>query len=82
MSNHIHCKVWDEITYPFPNFSGATEVWEWIRIWVCYYLSMLVFKLMHFSTGWFEIHHCAAVSVLSFGHINILKLQKISQLPV
>ena len=29
--NHIHCKVWDEIAYPFPNFNGATvEVWEWI----------------------------------------------------
>ena len=25
-------KVWDEITYPFPNFNGATvEVWEWIN---------------------------------------------------
>ena len=24
-------KVWDEITYPFPNFNGATvEVWVWI----------------------------------------------------
>ena len=24
-------EVWSEITYPFPNFSGATvEVWEWI----------------------------------------------------
>ena len=24
-------KAWDEITYPFPNFNGATvEVWEWI----------------------------------------------------
>ena len=24
-------KVWDEITYPFPNFNGCTiEVWEWI----------------------------------------------------
>ena len=24
-------KVWDEITYPFPNISGAAvEVWEWI----------------------------------------------------
>ena len=24
-------KVWDEITYPFPNFNGTTiEVWEWI----------------------------------------------------
>ena len=33
ISNHIHYKVWNEITYmyPFPNFHGATvEVWEWI----------------------------------------------------
>ena len=23
-------KVWDEMTYQFPNFNGATaEVWEW-----------------------------------------------------
>ena len=29
--NNNHHKVWDEITYPFPNFNGATvEVWEWI----------------------------------------------------
>ena len=25
---YIHNKVWDEITYPFPNFNGFTvEVW-------------------------------------------------------
>ena len=31
ISNYIHYKVWDEITYPFPNFNGCTvEVWEWI----------------------------------------------------
>ena len=24
-------EVWDETTYPFPNFNDATvEVWEWI----------------------------------------------------
>ena len=29
--NHIHFKEWDEIIYPFLNFSGATiEVWEQI----------------------------------------------------
>ena len=28
---HIHHNMWDEITYPFPNFNGyAVEVWEWI----------------------------------------------------
>ena len=27
----MSCKVWDEITYLFPNFNGGTvEVWEWI----------------------------------------------------
>ena len=24
ISNYIHCNVWDEITYPFLNFNGAT----------------------------------------------------------
>ena len=29
LSNYIHCKVWDEITYPFSNFNGTTiRVWE------------------------------------------------------
>ena len=28
---HIFNKVWDEISYPFPNFHGYTiVVWEWI----------------------------------------------------
>ena len=31
ISNHMPNKVWDEITYPFPNFNGCSvEVWEWI----------------------------------------------------
>ena len=31
ISNYIHYKVWDEITYPFLNFNGCTvEVKEWI----------------------------------------------------
>ena len=29
--NHIHDIVWDEITYPVPNFNGATiEAWAWM----------------------------------------------------
>ena len=29
ISNHKSSNVWDEITYPFPNFNGcAIEVWE------------------------------------------------------
>ena len=31
LNHHFHSKVWDEITYPFLNFNGATaEVWEGI----------------------------------------------------
>ena len=31
VSNCIRYKVWDETTYPFPNFNGTTvEIWEWI----------------------------------------------------
>ena len=31
ISNHMPSKMWDEITYPFPNFNSCTvEVWEWI----------------------------------------------------
>ena len=31
ISDYAQYKVWDEITYPLPNFNGATvEVWEWI----------------------------------------------------
>ena len=29
--NYIHHKVWDEITHPFPNFTGeAIKILEWI----------------------------------------------------
>ena len=32
-------KVWDEITYPFPNFNGCTvEVWEWISKFIPHFI--------------------------------------------
>ena len=51
--------VWDEITYPFPNFNGtAVEVWEWISNFIlltfyngCNYLSMLSLKSIYVSKG-------------------------------
>ena len=31
ISNYIHHNMWNEITYPFPNFNSAiVEVCEWI----------------------------------------------------
>ena len=54
ISNYSHYKVWDEITYPFPNLKGSTiEVWQWISNFIphfimaylaCNYLSMLGLK--------------------------------------
>ena len=32
-------KLWDEVTYPFPNFNGATiEVWEWISDLILHFI--------------------------------------------
>ena len=51
--NSTHYKMWDEITYPFPNFNGAIiEVWEWVinsipLYCACDYLSMLGLKLIN-----------------------------------
>ena len=39
ISNHMLSKVWDEITYPYPNFNGRTvEVWEWISNFITHYI--------------------------------------------
>ena len=56
ISNHICHNVWDEITYPFPNFNSvAVEVWEWIGNFmshrICEYLSMLKLKWNHVNKG-------------------------------
>ena len=45
-SNHMPRKMWDEITYPFPNFNGCTvEVWEWISHFIpCIIMDMMITK--------------------------------------
>ena len=36
-------KVWDKITYPFPNFNGATlEVWEWVSNFIPHFIMGLI----------------------------------------
>ena len=56
ISNHMPSKMWDKVTYPFPNFNGATvEVWEWKRNSITHFIidiiifSMLGLKLIHIS---------------------------------
>ena len=39
ISDHMPSKVWDEITYPFPNFNGTTvEVWVWISNFILHFM--------------------------------------------
>ena len=40
-----HAQVWDEITYPFPNFNGYTvEVWEWISYFIPHFeMDVIIF---------------------------------------
>ena len=43
ISNCIHYKAWDEITYPFPNFNSATvEVWEWISNFIPHFTGHVI----------------------------------------
>ena len=51
ISNHIPSKMWDEITYPFPNITGPTiEVWEWIGSSIPH-LIMNVITYPHWDKG-------------------------------
>ena len=43
ISNHIHYKTCDEITYPFPNFNGCTiEVWKWISHFIPHFTGHVI----------------------------------------
>ena len=43
ISNRIHYKGWNEITYPFPNFNGATvDVWEWISNFIPHFTGHVI----------------------------------------
>ena len=44
VSNHIHYKVRDEITNPFPNLNVTVEVWEWIINFIrCYIMEVITY---------------------------------------
>ena len=43
IKNYMSSKVWEEITYPFPNFNGCTiEVWEWISNFISHYIRDII----------------------------------------
>ena len=40
---YIYYDMWDEMTYPFPNFNGYTvEVWEWISIFIPHFAGHVI----------------------------------------
>ena len=40
---HMPSKVWDKITYQFPNLSGATvEVWQWISNFISHFTGHVI----------------------------------------
>ena len=42
IGDYIHYNIWDVITYPFPNFNGATvEVWDWIRNFIPHFTAII-----------------------------------------
>ena len=42
--NHMHGKMWDKITYPFPKFNdGTVEVWEWISNFIPHFIMGVIF---------------------------------------
>ena len=43
ISNYTHIKLWDYITYPFPNFKDATiEVMEWISNFIPHFTGHVI----------------------------------------
>ena len=43
VSNSIYYIVWDEITYPFPNFNGCTnDVWESISNFIPHFTGHVI----------------------------------------
>ena len=52
ISDHTSGKVWDKVTYRFPNFNGTTaEAWEWMSYLLSHLLGMALYiqglKLNH-----------------------------------
>ena len=44
ISNHMLHEVWNDITYPFPNFNGCTvEIWQFISDFTSNFICTLLF---------------------------------------
>ena len=73
INNYILYNVWDEITYPFPNFNGATvEVWEWISNFTPHFTGHMAIYILRCTPGRYCTHDSSKVNAtpshLSHGH--------------
>ena len=49
----VHYKVWDDFTYPFANFNGATvEVWEWISNFIPHCIQIIIIIIIIIYWWW------------------------------
>ena len=64
----ILSKMWDEITYRFPNFNGFTffDVWEWINSFIPRY-RMYVMTYRCWDCSWFIISNGAPGPITGVG---------------
>ena len=65
INNNEPHKVWNEITYPFPNFNGCTsEVWEWIRNSTSYFkMDVITYPNFRITLEWSS--HNLAIDTLA-----------------
>ena len=50
IGNHVHCKVWDEFTYPIPDCQRyIQQYFHHTLYWTCDYLAMMELQLIHVS---------------------------------
>ena len=48
--------MWDEITYPFPNFNGYTvEVWEWISNFISHLIGPVI------TYAWWDVNQSISI---------------------
>ena len=72
LSNHMPCKVWDEIIYPFPNYNCETvDVWEWISNFISYIIvGVITNPCWDYSQTMSVKGATADITMTEFGSLN------------
>ena len=80
MSNYMPSKVWDEITYPFPNFNGCTvEVWEWVSNFMSHFIMDAITYRFHLWEPDFQMRvDCATIKYYQAQWVNALAIFEFS----